>query len=77
MRIQTRNCGDNQVIIAIDDLQKLVEIARQVTPVEIETESDFSDEDLMRLAESGGAFDFLNDVREDIYSIEDLKVHYK
>lgn len=77
MRIQARNCGENQVIIATNDLQKLVEIARQVTPIDIETESDFSDEDLMRLAESSGAFDFLNDEREDIYSLEDLKVRYK
>jgi len=75
MNIQTRNHGENQVIISNDDLKKLVEIAEKVEPIKIE-ESDFDDADLMRLAENGGAFDFLRD-EEEIYSVEDLKVHYR
>ena len=75
MNIQTINHGENQVIISAADLQKLIEIANRVEPVKIE-ESDFADADLMRLAENGGAFDFLND-DEDVYSVEDLKVRYR
>jgi len=75
MNIQTRSHGENQVIISAADLQKLVEIARKFESIKIE-ENDFDDSDLMRLAESGGAFDFLLD-EEDIYSVEDLKVRYR
>lgn len=74
MNIQTINHGENQVIISNEDLKKLVEIAGKVEPVKIE-QADFNDADLMRLAETGGAFDFLHN-EEDIYSVEDLKVRY-
>ena len=75
MNIQTRNHGENQVIISAEDLRKLVEIAQKVEPIEVK-ENDFDDAELMRLAENGGAFDFLHD-EEDIYSVEDLKVRYR
>ncbi|HSK73669.1 MAG TPA: hypothetical protein VK892_18370 [Pyrinomonadaceae bacterium] len=35
MNIQTRNHGENQVIISTKDLQKLVEIAEKVEPIKI------------------------------------------
>jgi len=75
MNIQTRNHGENQVIISTEDLRKLVEIARRIEPVKIE-ENDFDTADLMRLAESSGALDFLLD-EADVYSVEDLKVRYR
>ncbi|MEP6924948.1 MAG: hypothetical protein ABI954_10830 [Pyrinomonadaceae bacterium] len=74
MNIQTRNHGENQVIISAEDLRKLIEIAQKVEPIEIE-ENDFDEADLMRLAESG-ALDFLLE-EEDIYSVENLKVGYQ
>ena len=76
MNIQTINHSENQVIISQEDLRKLIEIAEKVEPIEIE-EIDFQTEDLMRLAENGGALDFLSDEREDVYSVDDLKVKYK
>jgi len=76
MNIQTRNHGENQVIISAEDLQRLIEIAQKVEPIEVK-ENDFDEADLMRLAETGGAFDFLLAEEEDIYSIEDLKVRYR
>ncbi|MDQ2747581.1 MAG: hypothetical protein M3T96_10005 [Acidobacteriota bacterium] len=38
MNIQTRNHGENQVIISSEDLRKLVEIACKVEPIKIEAE---------------------------------------
>ncbi|MGI8467940.1 MAG: hypothetical protein ACR2N3_05755 [Pyrinomonadaceae bacterium] len=35
MNIQTRNHGENQVIISAEDLQKLIEIAEKIEPIEI------------------------------------------
>ncbi|MDZ4713354.1 MAG: hypothetical protein SGI89_13675 [bacterium] len=39
----------------------------------ITQKSDFSTVDIMKLAESRGAFDFLNDERENIYTVNDFK----
>lgn len=39
--------------------------------------TDISVKDMMKLEESGGAFDFLHDEREDIYTVSDLIVKYK
>jgi hypothetical protein len=48
-----------------------------VTFLDDESDSEIANEDLLRLAEKGGAFDFLNDPEEDIYTDDDLKVRYK
>ena len=78
MNIQTRNYGESQIIISAEDLRKLIEIAEKVEPIENNVkETDFDTKDLMRLAENSGAFDFLNDEGEDIYTSDDLKVKYK
>ncbi len=45
--------------------------------VTITQKSDISTDDLMKLEDRGGSFDFLKDEREDIYTVEDLKVKYK
>ena len=44
MNIQTRNHNETQVIISTEDLQKLVELANKVAPVEIVQE--FSAEEI-------------------------------
>lgn len=78
MNIQIKKYGENHIIISPKDLQQLVEIAEKVEPIKIEAEeSDFDTTDLMRLTENGGAFDFLHDDDEDIYTLDDLKVSYK
>ena len=38
---------------------------------------DLTTEDIYKLAEEGGSFDFLKEPEEDIYSDENLKVKYK
>jgi len=40
MNIQTRNHGENQVIISAEDLRKLVEIAQKVEPIEVEVKTE-------------------------------------
>lgn len=42
-----------------------------------EDDSEISNSELLMVAEKGGAFDFLDDPDEDIYSDKDLKVRYK
>lgn len=47
--------------------------------VEVVITSDAKDSinEIMKFEESSGALDFLNDEREDIYTVNDLKVKYK
>lgn len=39
--------------------------------------SDFNQEEVYKLAEKGGSFDFLKEPEEDIYTDKNLKVKYK
>ncbi len=80
MKIHTQSFDEKHVIIASEDLQALVEAASKTVDVEVESDSSdempFSVDDLMRLSERGGSLDFLLDEREDIYTVDDLKVRY-
>lgn len=58
-------------------LQHLIAVARQVEEVElIEVQDDLPADGLMRLVQEGGSFSFLADPREDVYTLNDLKVRY-
>lgn len=43
----------------------------------LEEDNETSNKVIYSMAESGGAFDFLNDPQEEEYSVADLKVRYK
>jgi len=45
--------------------------------VKITQKSDIATDDIMKLEDSAGAFDFLNDERENIYTVKDLRVRYR
>ncbi len=49
----------------------------QEVEVVITFDSKDSINEIMKFEESNGALDFLNDEREDIYTVNDLKVKYK
>ena len=58
-------------------LQILLDKVRERETVQVvEETNDLPIEGLMSLAEQGGALDFLNDEREEGYTVEDLKVRY-
>ena len=42
-----------------------------ILPFRNEADDDITSEDILRLAQAGGAFDFLNDPSEDIYTLAD------
>lgn len=63
--------GD-QALVSRSELEQLVGVARQSEQVELLIEEqDVSTADLMRLAETGSAFDFWHEEGEDIYSVKD------
>lgn len=60
------------------DLKKLVQLKKlRIDQIEYDLDYEISTWDIMRIAEMGGSFDFLLDEREDIYTLDDLKVRYE
>ncbi len=78
VRVHAQPVGSEKALVDRAELQKLIDVARQVEKVElIEVEDDLPVEGLMRLVQEGASFDFLADPREDIYTLDDLKVRYR
>jgi hypothetical protein len=69
--IQAQLIGD-RAILPRTQLEQLLELARRSEPVSLQlSNDDLPTVDVMRLAESGGAFEFWHDTGEDIYSATD------
>ena len=78
LHIRIEEIAPQKVLIDRSLLQILLDKVREGEAVQVvEETSDLPIEGLMRLAEQGGALDFLNDEREDVYTVEDSKVRYR
>ncbi len=78
VKLHTQQIGAEKAIVDRAELQQLVDVARQVEEVElIEIQDDLSTEGLMRLVQAAGSLSFLEDPREDVYTLNDLKVRYR
>ena len=78
LRFEIERISPTQAIISLESLNTLIDVAKKVDEIEIdEIINDLPIEGLMRLAETSGAFDFLEDEKEDIYRVDDLKVRYQ
>ena len=78
VRVHAESVGPGKVLVSREELEKLIEVARKVEEVElIESADDLSAAGLMRIATEGGSFQFLDDPREDLYTVNDLKVRYR
>lgn len=63
----------NRALIDREELNKLLELARRTEEIEVETAGgEVTTRDLMRLADVGGAFEWLHD-EPDLYSLDDGK----
>ena len=68
--------GD-KAILPRTEFEQLVAIARKSGEIDLQTqEEDLPTLGIMKLAEQGGAFDWLTD-EADLYSVNDLKVRYR
>lgn len=77
LRFKIEKISQNQAIISLEALKSLIDVAKIVDEIVVEEViNDLPVEGLMMLAEAGGALDFLKDEREDIYSVDDLKIRY-
>jgi hypothetical protein len=77
-RVHAQAISDTKTLVDRGDLDRLIEAARRVEEVEvIEARDDLPATGLMALMEERGAFEYLLDPREDVYSVNDLKVRYR
>ena len=67
--IRAQQFGD-RAILSCCELDQLLELARRSSEVELRWD-ELPTLAVMRLAETGGAFDFWQDAGEDIYTAED------
>jgi hypothetical protein len=78
VKVHAQQAGPEKALVDRTELQQLIDVARQVEEVElIEVQNDLPAEGLMRLAQEGGSFSSLADPREEVYTLNDLKVRYK
>ena len=78
VKVHAQQVGPGKALVDRGELQRLIEVARQVEKVElIEIQEDLPTEGLMRLVQEGGSFSYLADPREDVYTLNDLKVRYR
>lgn len=78
VKVHAQPVGAEKALVDRGELQRLIDVARQVEEVElIEVQDDLPAEGLMRLVQEGGSFSFLADPREDVYTLNDLKVRYR
>jgi len=78
VKVHAQPAGPGKALVDRGELQRLIEVARQVEEVElIEVQEDLPTEGLMRLVQEGGSFSYLADPREDVYTLNDLKVRYR
>jgi hypothetical protein len=70
--------GPGKALVDRGELDRLIAAARKVEEVElIEGNDDVPTEGLMCLVEAAGSLEYLLDPREDIYSLNDVKVRYR
>ena len=78
VRVHAQQVGEEKALVDRAELQRLIEVARRVEEVELlEISDDLPGEGVTQLLQEGGSFAFLSDPREDVYSVNDLKVRYR
>ncbi len=78
VKVHTQQVGSQKALVDRKELERLVEVARRVEEVElVEVHDDLPVEGLMQLVQESSSFAFLADPREDIYTLDDLKVRYR
>jgi bisphosphoglycerate-dependent phosphoglycerate mutase len=77
VKIHPKALNETHVIIADAELKALIKIIENQGEEEVELVDDVNGETLMELSDRGGSLDFLLDEREDIYTVDDLKIRYQ
>ncbi len=66
-----------KAVLSQAEFERLIELAQRSEEIEVQVHGDnLPTWGIMRLAEQGGAFNWLAD-EEDLYTVDDLKVRYR
>jgi len=78
LEVEIEKISKSQGVISMPVLRKLIMLAEKKEHVKfVEKEADISSLGLMILSQQNGSLDFLNNSKENIYTVNDLKVKYK
>ena len=78
VRLHTTPAGPGKALVDRAELDRVIEAARKVEEIElVESGDDVPTDGLMRLTEAAGSLEYLMDAREDVYTVNDLKVRYR
>ena len=76
-KYKTRAKYKDGALIPFEVLDLTNDMEVEIIILEDSSEGTIKTEDLMKLAESNESLDFLNDPKEDIYNLDDLKERFK
>lgn len=74
-RYKTRAKYKDGRLIPLEELDLANDMEVEIIIIE-DTEGSIKTDDLMKLAEKNESFDFLNNPKEDIYTLDDLKERF-
>jgi len=78
VKVHAQPVGAEKALVNRTELERLIEVARRVEEVElVEVHDDLPTEGMERLLQDGKSFEFLDDPRENVYSVNDLRVRYR
>jgi hypothetical protein len=75
--IETSTIPPDKILLNKDQFLRLVENARKIDEVVVTEVELLTTDEIMKMQMESGAFNFLFDEKEDIYTVNDLKVKYK
>ena len=76
-KYKTRAKYKDGTLIPLEVLDLTNDMEVEIIILEDSSEGTIKTEDLMKLAESNESLDFLNNPKEDIYNLDDLKEKFK
>ena len=76
-KYKTRAKYKDGTLIPLEVLDLTNDMVVEIVILEDSSEGTIKTEDLMKLAESNESLDFLNNPKEDIYNLDDLKEKFK
>ncbi|MBS1516328.1 MAG: hypothetical protein JSS63_14950 [Bacteroidetes bacterium] len=78
MNINIQKISKDRILINLEEFNRLIAKAEEAEKIVVnEINEDLNTYFIMKLQEESSSLDFLNDERENIYSVNDIKESYK
>lgn len=78
MNINIQKISKDRILINLEEFNRLIAKAEEAEKIVVnEINEDLNTYFIMKLQEESSSLDFLNDEKENIYSVNDIKESYK